>query len=131
MLARKTDRTTHLHSVHAQVVTYDYEQDHEKALQLLELCHALQLDDDWRADHAWLCSSFRRHAVLYRIHVCALKLALLLIYAALRTQLRPQAVLFWVVISVWTGWVLVWPPYRCTSSNVFNCIVQCALWLVR
>ena len=45
------------------------------------------------------------------------KLGLVLIYAFGRFHLANQAVAFWVVITCWTMWTCINPPYRCRSSN--------------
>lgn len=45
------------------------------------------------------------------------KLLLVLIYAFGRSHLANQAVMFWVVITCWTAWTCIHPPYRCRSSN--------------
>lgn len=52
-------------SAHA-VSTYGYGPDHERFLQKTEIEYVLRLCDAWDAEHLWLVSSFRRHAVHYR-----------------------------------------------------------------
>lgn len=48
------------------VTTYDGKSDHERFLQRVEIEYTLNLCNGWEADHLWMVSSFRRHAVRYR-----------------------------------------------------------------
>lgn len=48
------------------VTTYRHKSDHERFLQRVEIEYALNLCNSWEADHLWMVSSFRRHAVRYR-----------------------------------------------------------------
>lgn len=48
------------------VATYGGKSDHERFLQRVEIEYTLNLCNGWEADHLWMVSSFRRHAVLYR-----------------------------------------------------------------
>lgn len=52
-------------AVHA-VTTYSGKSDHERFLQRVEIEYTLNLCNGWEADHLWMVSSFRRHAVKYR-----------------------------------------------------------------
>ncbi|KAG5180050.1 hypothetical protein JKP88DRAFT_279971 [Tribonema minus] len=113
-----------------RAIAYDYAQDHEKHLQLLELDHALlsaattgAATSDHRAAHAWLVASYRRHAAHHRLSTSTLKLTLLAVFAALRFRPRAQALLFWGVLTPWTAWVAALRrPYRCASSNALATI---------
>lgn len=48
------------------VTTYGGKSDHERFLQRVEIEYTLNLCNGWEADHLWMVSSFRRHAVRYR-----------------------------------------------------------------
>lgn len=48
------------------VKTYMFNADHERFLQRVEIEYVLDLCNAWEADHLWMVSSFRRHAVRYR-----------------------------------------------------------------
>eukprot|EP00752_Nemacystus_decipiens_P006839 g6141.t1 len=49
------------------VTTYGGKSDHERFLQRVEIEYILNLCTGWEADHLWMVSSFRRHAV--RLHL--------------------------------------------------------------
>ncbi|CAM9931876.1 unnamed protein product, partial [Hapterophycus canaliculatus] len=115
-------------AVHA-VTTYSGKSDHERFLQRVEIEYALNLCNGWEADHLWMVSSFRRHAVRYRVYVLYLKLTLVLVYAFGRSDLEDQAVIFWGVITCWLGWSCTHPPYRCRSSNRLHFVLHAMLWL--
>ncbi|CAM9520776.1 unnamed protein product, partial [Choristocarpus tenellus] len=108
---------------------YDHGPDHERMLQRMEIEYALNLSDDWAMVHIWVVSSFRRHAVDYRVRMVIQKIILLAIYCGLRWTQGGQAVLFWAVITAWTIWSCASPPYRCLSSNRVHLCLQLALWI--
>lgn len=49
------------------VVLYKHPSDHERFLQRVEIEYALDLCNAWATDHLWVVSSFRLHAVRYRL----------------------------------------------------------------
>lgn len=60
------DLKRHTTSAAHAVTTYGGKSDHERFLQRVEIEYSLNLCNGWEADHLWMVSSFRRHAVRYR-----------------------------------------------------------------
>lgn len=60
------DLRKHTMSAAHAITTYQYNSDHERFLQRVEMEYALNLCNAWEADHLWMVSSFRRHAVRHR-----------------------------------------------------------------
>lgn len=63
--------TMYLHERTARAVNavtiYKHRSDHERFLQQVEIEYALGLCNAWATDHLWLVSSFRLHAIRYRL----------------------------------------------------------------
>ncbi|CAM9635348.1 unnamed protein product [Chrysoparadoxa australica] len=108
---------------------YSLPQDHERHLQVLELERILGLTSSCKVPHLWLTSSFRLHSAGHRWQMLLYKLLLLLVYIGMRSSARTQAVVFWVVVSTWTGWTLWYQPYRCPSTGALYTAVHLSLWM--
>lgn len=60
------DLKRHTNNAAHAVTAYGGKSDHERFLQRVEIEYTLNLCSGWEADHLWMVSSFRRHAVRYR-----------------------------------------------------------------
>ena len=106
-------RVTYNNSPHRQAVA------HEQWLLTSELAHALRWNASWRTAQVWVVSSFRRPASYRHLMVMVRKLALALLFVALRSYPEAQASLVLVLFLVDAALITVVPPYRSIESNLF------------
>lgn len=123
---------------------FESEIDHEKSVQSTEIEHVLEIDagdpevlslpgstygmtkvtaiggpseSEYNAADAWLCASFRRHAVAHDAHTMTRKVCLLICFGALFRATRSQGLAIFAIALVFAVPNLARPPYRHASSN--------------
>ena len=109
------------------VAVYSSAIDHDMFLQRWEAEWELQISDTWLSTQLWLISSYRRHAANFRVLVIGQKLALVLCYTLLYSQIKLQAVIFWVLVMLGTVYTGFAAPFRCRTSNAVLVVSQLLL----
>ena len=119
-----------LYRAAADAHVYGLAADQEKRLVAWELGYLFDVDDFWLKGNLWQLSSFQPHGYHFRLHVLAVKLALLLLFTFCRVNLGLQASLFFLVcIAFFARHGVVYRPFRCASSNNI-CTVLLAVLVV-
>ena len=101
---------------------------HERFLRWKESEYAFGITLDWRREHMWMFSSFRRRwwhpynrAIWYSIMGVNIML-----FTVLRSSPALQASLFFLVIFCWTMRMILLPAYRVGTSSALAFIVWAA-----
>lgn len=122
-----------LHKRIHRYLTHQCVEKHERFVRSKELEFVLGTSETYLDLYIPLHTSFLRHSVRHPVDVCALKLALLLVFSLLRSPFPSKAnqgyqgTLFVALISAFAVKRTMRPPFRAVSSSRLALVVDWAL----
>lgn len=110
---------------HAHTVTPS-RKEHELSIRRMEAEYSMGISNAWADDRGWVVSPFRRH-FLHPYTLCNWLLTMsLIIWISTCLAAFPsyQADVLFALFAFWSARHMIWPTFRCASSNLLG---YCAL----
>jgi hypothetical protein len=120
-LIRYTTKSTHVTTVYEDAAI------HERFICSKECAYVASLNHEWVVLNMWIFTPFKRNGAYTYSFVFVHKLALLLIFALLRSSTSFQSILFFAQMALWRSYCK--GIFRCSSTNWLMTCVQDTLML--
>ena len=93
--------------------------DHERQLQIWELLFIYGADSSWLRNSVYLLSSYNRSGAYYQLYMLIYKIVIVIAFIASRPSFFVQSCIVFVSTCAFTlHYGLLYPPFRCLSSNI-------------